>query len=282
MQPIVPQTNNSDQLSSYKENQDQENQIHESSNHERSTQEYGIHHRVEPTGAVTAADLTPTPPTETAPQQAHVYTAPDAPVSNSTWQPSTPDVLAKPEPAQSKDPWEAPEHNIPASGWNVAVPAINNSLNPQAVVQVLSPRGVEYVFLTISLFTAAFGLASALISTVNGQFGYATLSFPVALLLVGLPVFAALFLRLKKAELNNPDLALDPSKRRSTQVTQVICFVICLFSLIGLVVAIFSKIGGQLHTSVGKILLDVGVLLLVFGAILFYYWRDEHQNELGQ
>lgn len=243
-------------------------------NHQNQpVQNHGTHHRVEPTGEVTSA-----------PPQAVVYTAPELQPS------SAPEPLPLPTPAANQ--WQATELSLPATAWSApesdyslaSNPASQapSTLVPQAVVQVLSPRGVEYVFLTIALFTAAFGLASALLSVVNGQFGYATLSFPVSLLLVGLPIFASLFLHLKKSELRNPSLALDPSKRRSTQVTQVISFVICLFSLVGLVVALFSKMGGQLNTSVGKILLDVGVIVLVFGAILFYYWRDEHQNELSQ
>jgi hypothetical protein len=151
-------------------------------------------------------------------------------------------------------------------------------VNPQPVMQVLSPRGVEYVFLTISLFTAAIGLTSGLLASLNGQIKYTTLSFPSALLIVGLPIFGWLFLRLKKAELREPSAALDASKRRSTQSIQIITFVVTLFSLIGLVAAIFAKMGGQLSTSLGKIVLDILVLLIIFGGILAYYWHDEHRG----
>lgn len=151
-------------------------------------------------------------------------------------------------------------------------------LNPQPVVQVLSPRGVEYVFLTITLFTAAIGLTSALLACVNGGLNFTALSFPAALLIVGLPVFAWLFLRLKKAELNDPSAALDASKRRSTQSIQIISFVVTLFSLIGLVSSVFAKMGGQLGSSLGKIVLDILVLLIIFGSILAYYWHDEHRR----
>jgi hypothetical protein len=157
-------------------------------------------------------------------------------------------------------------------------PAATFGVNPQPVVQVLSPRGVEYVFLTISLFTAAIGLTSGLLASLNGQIKYTTLSFPSALLIVGLPIFGWLFLRLKKAELREPSAALDASKRRSTQSIQIITFVVTLFSLIGLVAAIFAKMGGQLSTSLGKIVLDILVLLIIFGGILAYYWHDEHRG----
>lgn len=155
-----------------------------------------------------------------------------------------------------------------------AVPTVN----PSAVVQVLSPMGVEYVFMTISLFTAAGGLTAALIALVNGKTNFDVLAFPVALLLVSVPVLALLFLHAKKQELLHPALRQDPSKRRSTQFTQIVCFIISLFTVVGLVSSIFAKIGGQSGMSLVKVGLDCLVLLVVFGAILAYYWRDEHMG----
>lgn len=170
--------------------------------------------------------------------------------------------------------WEPAEPVTVAAPAAQAVPA---SMIPQPVVNVLSPRGVEYVFLVISLFTAAFGLAGGLLAAVNGALSFSGLSFPTALLIVSLPIFSWLFLRLKKAELLDPNAALDASKRRSTQTTQIICFLIVLFSLIGLVAALMAKMGGSLGESIGKVILDVLVLVAVFGGILTYYWRDEHK-----
>jgi hypothetical protein len=128
--------------------------------------------------------------------------------------------------------------------------SVNQATNvvPHPVVHVLSPRGVEYVFMTITLFTGAIGFASALIAMFNGKFGFDILSVPVALLVVAVPVFAWLFLRLKKAELANPSLALDASKRRATQFTQIVTFLIVFFTLIGYVSSIFAKLSGNLDT----------------------------------
>lgn len=153
-----------------------------------------------------------------------------------------------------------------------------NGVRPQPVVHVLSPRGVEYVFLTIALFTAAIGLTSVLLSLVNGKTDFAVLSFPVATLLVAVPVFAWLFLRLKQAELANPSLQLDASKRRSTQFTQIVSFLVVFFTMIGFLTAIFAKISGQYEGSMVKLFLDVLVILTVAGGILAYYWRDEHNK----
>lgn len=148
---------------------------------------------------------------------------------------------------------------------------------PTPVVQVLSPRGVEYVMLTIALFTAAIGLTAILLCLVNGQTGLMSLSLPVSLLIVGLPIFAGLFLRLKKAELNNPSLKLDQSKRRSTQTTQIISFVVSLFTVVGLLVSIFAAISGSAG-DVGKGIASALITLIIFGGILAYYWWDEHRS----
>jgi divalent metal cation (Fe/Co/Zn/Cd) transporter len=145
------------------------------------------------------------------------------------------------------------------------------------VVQVLSPRGVEYVFLTINLFTAAAGLISVLLALVNGKADFNVLAFPVALLVVSVPLFALLFLRLKKAELRDPSLRADASKRRSTQFTQVVAYLVVFFSLIGLVTAGFAKASGDFKSSFLKVCLDVLVLVVVAGGILAYYWWDEHK-----
>lgn len=157
-------------------------------------------------------------------------------------------------------------------------PMASSGVKPVPVVRVLSPFGVEYVFMTICLFAGAIALIVALITLVNGKSDFSVLAFPAATLLVTVPVFGFFFLRLKKLELNNPDLRLDPSKRRSTQVTQIVAFLTMLFTVIGLIFDIFLKLGGQSGPSIGKAALDALCLLAVAGGVLFYYWRDEHKQ----
>jgi hypothetical protein len=162
-----------------------------------------------------------------------------------------------------------PEPSLPA------FPA-SDGIQPIPVVRVLSPVGVEYVFLTITLLVGASALVSALLTLVNGGFSFLALAFPVATLLVSVPVFAAIFLHLKRLEMQHPRLQLDPSKRRSTQATQIISFIVSLFTLIGFVAVVFASLGGGLGVPVGKAALDALCVLVVAGGILFYYWRDEH------
>jgi hypothetical protein len=153
--------------------------------------------------------------------------------------------------------------------------APSGGVNPTPVVRVLSPFGVEYVFLTVALLTSAFALTAILLLLVNGSTGFDSLAFPTSMLVVALPVFAFLFLRLKKMELIVPDLKLDASKRRSTQFTQIVAFLACFFTLVGFVFSIFANIGGS-DLSVGKAALNSLCILAVAGGILAYYWRDEH------
>ncbi len=151
-------------------------------------------------------------------------------------------------------------------------------LRPQPVVLVLSPVGVEYIFQTITLFTGAIAAIAVLIAVFNGKKGLTDLALPAAVLLITVPVFAFLFLRHKKLEMASPDLRFDPSKRRSTQFTQIISFTACLFTVIAFVSDIFLKVGGQFGPSIFKALLDALAILIVAGGILYYYWRDEHKQ----
>lgn len=167
----------------------------------------------------------------------------------------------------------------PMSGADSGLGA-SDQLAPTPVIQVFSPNGVEYVFLTLTLFVGAISLVSALIALVNGAAGFATLAFPAAALIVTLPTFAAIFLHLKKRELQDPRLKLDASKRRTTQATQIISFIVCLFTLIGFFAAAFATMGGSgEYVTLGKAALDALCVLVVAGGILFYYWRDEHKTK---
>ena len=151
---------------------------------------------------------------------------------------------------------------------------------PQPVVKVLSPAGVEYVFMTVALLTTEFGLGSVLIALFNGKTSFSVLAYPAALLIVAVPVFAWLFLRLKKAELLNIGRRFDASKRRSTQFIQIFNFLITFFTTIGFIAAIFSKMAGQYNGSLVKLFLDVLVVWIVSGGVLVYYWLDEHKKRI--
>lgn len=153
--------------------------------------------------------------------------------------------------------------------------------DPVPVVHVLSVRGVEYLMMTLALWFVAAALMWALLALVNGQTGFEILAFPISMLLVSSPLFAFFYIRLRRAELETPALRTEPSKRRLSQITQIITYLICLFNLIGFVYVIMTKIGGTGEVSIGKAALNVSVVLAIAGGILAYYWFDEHKGRKG-
>jgi len=200
-------------------------------------------------------------------------------------EPVTPSVSGQPV----ADSWNPPEHivggtvdtppTLPAAPETpLSQPAPGRETAPIGVVQVLSTRGVEYTMMMLCLWLAATARLWVLLALLNGGNHFDVMAFPVSLMVVCVPVFGWFFLRLKKAELADPQLRFDPSKRRLTQFTQVIAFAACLFNLIAFVYLVFTKMAGHAAPSLGKSLLNLAVILLVAGGILAYYWNDEHRG----
>jgi len=149
---------------------------------------------------------------------------------------------------------------------------------PVPVVKVLSIRGVEYAMMSIFLWFAASSLIWLLVSLIMGNNSFNMLAFPISVLLVSMPGFAWLYIRLRKAELVDPSLRFEASKRRFSQITQIVAFLTCLSNLIALVYAVVSKIGGAGGVSIGKTIGSTLVVLVIAGGILAYYWHDEHKS----
>jgi hypothetical protein len=168
---------------------------------------------------------------------------------------------------------------------------------PRAVVQALSTRGLEYIIMFIALAVSAISLGSILHSSVNTLFG----SFDSALgsggvvpvaasaLLVSFPILAYLFLRLKRAELVNPSLRRDPSRKRAIQLTLVVTFMVGLGNVIYFVYSLMSgsqpdsydtnAFGSSAANSIAGNFVHLLITLAIAGGIFYYYWRDEHQDD---
>lgn len=187
--------------------------------------------------------------------------SPAAPVASSASQAFGGSIEAPPEP---------PESPSPASDFKATD-------QPMPVVKVLSVRGVEYLIMMLNLWVADSALLWIILALLNGGSGFSVLAVPVASMIVSVPLFALLFIRLKKAEVDNPTLRFDPSKRRTTQITQVFTFLVCLFNVIGLIYVILSKVGGGSGMSIGKAFANTLTVLVVVGGIFVYYWFDEHK-----
>ncbi len=154
----------------------------------------------------------------------------------------------------------------------------SQSDQPVPVVKVLSVRGVENVMMILNLWIADAAFLWVALAMINGQSGFSILAFPIATLIVCLPLFAFFFIRLKRAELANPALRFDPSKRRITQITQIFTYFVCVSNVIGFVYELLAKVGGGQGMSIGKSFLNMLAILIIVGGVLAYYWNDEHRT----
>lgn len=221
---------------------------------------------------------------------------PTGDAQSATNQPHMDDIIQPPRPAEATNISEPhpvsftpntvlPEVTPPVSSavtepGHVRPPLDNSqpmSDMPVPVVQALSVRGVEYTMMTLLLWFTIGGLITILLSIINGDMGFSVLSVPLAILIISFPGFAALYVRLRRAELRNPELRLDPSKRRLSQFTQIIMFAVCVFNLIGFMYLVLQNIGGEASGSLLKSGLSVLSVLLISGGVLVYYWFDEHK-----
>ena len=148
---------------------------------------------------------------------------------------------------------------------------------PIPVVKVLSVRGVEYAMMSIMLWIGAGMLIYLLVSLISGNSSFDMLAFPISVLLVTVPIFGFLFLRLRKSELEQPSLRMEPSKRRFSQITQILAFLTCFFNIVTVVYLLIGMAGGNEVANIGKVLGSAAVTLIIAGGILAYYWVDEHK-----
>ena len=153
----------------------------------------------------------------------------------------------------------------------------SNSKESVPVVKVWSVRGVEYAIMSFMLWFLAIAVNWVLVALVTGNAGFVELSPPLALLIVSLPVFAFFFLRLKKAELEQPNLKVESTKRRFSQITQIVAFSVTFISELTIVATLLAKLGGE-DTALLKPILSALMFMLVWGALFAYYWFDEHKQ----
>lgn len=172
----------------------------------------------------------------------------------------------------------------PGGGSSVA----RGTQQPIAVVSQRTTRGLEYMIMFLALGVTAISLGEVLHSIVDESFGNTSgfdglVSYATSALIVALPIFAILFLRLKKAELGEPTLRRDSSRRHAVQLTMIVAF---LWGLFRLVTYIYSLLNGGLDNSVAGSgtaspvanFLHALVTVAIAGGIFTYYWIDEHHK----
>jgi hypothetical protein len=206
----------------------------------------------------------------------NIYPSPD-PEPSHELHPHMP-KMPEPESAPQQHSFmHSPLHSSPPPPPIEERPALT-SIGGQSVpvVKVLSIRGVEYAMMTIALWVTASSLGWILLNVINGSAGFDFVVVPTSALIICLPIFAALFLRLKKAEIANPELRLESSKRRLSQWTQILAFLAIIINCITFVYEILQKFGSDSKISLPKSFASLVVILVIAGGLLFYYWRDEH------
>ncbi len=161
---------------------------------------------------------------------------------------------------------------------------------PVAVVQTYTTKGLEYIIMFISLWVTASSIAFLLHNIVNMAFGNAdiygdTAPIATASLIVALPIFSILFVRLKKAEKENPEIMNDPSRKRAVQLTLVITFIVGIWNIIWYLYSFLN--GGSpvdtyssSETSLNPVgdLIHTLISVSIAGSIFAYYWREEHRK----
>jgi hypothetical protein len=154
------------------------------------------------------------------------------------------------------------------------------------VVPYRSTAGLEYLILFISLWVAAMSLAAVLHGIVDMTFGKGDSfyegvnSFATAALIVSLPIFSFLFLRLKKQEMVNPDIRRDVNRKNAVQLTLVVTFLIGLGKTIFYIYQLLN-IGNSDVSGVGVFaseLLHTIITVGISGLIFVYYWIDDHKK----
>jgi hypothetical protein len=160
---------------------------------------------------------------------------------------------------------------------------------PIAVIQQRTTRGLEYIIMFLALGVTAVALGALLHSVVDNGFGYSSdlsgfTSYAASALIVALPIFAILFLRLKKAELANPQLRADPSRRHAIQLLLVVAFLWGLFRLVTYIYSLINGsgaeqyLGSNITAPLGNFLHTL-VTVGIAGSIFAYYWADEHREK---
>lgn len=152
---------------------------------------------------------------------------------------------------------------------------------PIAVVQNMTTRGVEYVIMFIALGTSAIALGFLLHNIVDRSLlnvnntDDSFVSASSAALIVALPIFTLLFLRLKRVELKNAAIYQDPSRRKSIQLTLIITFLIGLYVI---TTYVYSLLNSNNSTNAVANLIHSAITLAISGSIFTYYWVDTHRK----
>ena len=161
---------------------------------------------------------------------------------------------------------------------------------PIAVVSNFTTRGLEYIIMFIALAVTSVSLGLVLHNLVDNLMGVSNssyeglVSYSTSALVVGLPIFLLLFLRLKKAELGDSNLFHDPSRKRAVQLTLIITFIIGIWKVISYIYSLlnagnYSVSDYGTNPSLTGNLVHTIITVAIAGGIFAYYWHDSHKAD---
>lgn len=175
-----------------------------------------------------------------------------------------------------------------------------DSEHPIAVTQVYSSYGLEYLIMLISLGVLAISLGSMLNAVVDlaasksGSLVSAIFDpYAEAALIVSLPIFAYLFLRLEAREESHPSFLTDSSRRRGIQIILLISFIVFVGELISYIGTLLGSGSDSYGSSADLLysnpvssggsswwvqLLHAVISLLIAGGVFAYYWYKLHKK----
>jgi hypothetical protein len=182
--------------------------------------------------------------------------------------------------------WSATDAKLAlAGGLDVPAPPkspsakLSDNNHPVTMVAKMSTRDTEYSIMYICLLITALGIGGVLHQLLfsmqtSDESGYwAGGSFGITMILVTLPIFTWLFLRLKRAEQKSPALLKSATRHRGVKGMIMISFLgLIIHSVIFVYMSLNSY--GKFFDSISHFV----ITLLVAGGILQYFWRDEHRN----
>lgn len=184
-----------------------------------------------------------------------------------------------------------PPHTMASPVPHAAFGLHNQSADkPIAVVQNLSVRGFEYAIMFLTLWSVAISIIVLALSAVSDFFnkaegsytygqGNTANAFFITVLIVSFPIFAFMFLRLKKAEFEDPALKQDQSRRKLVQITQLLGFITAMGFTIYFIYSLISPndVSSGSPSALER-LLDTLVAIAVAGGIFMYYWREDRNK----
>lgn len=174
------------------------------------------------------------------------------------------DDLPVPLPPNSNDDTNQKTPDSPVASAAKAKPSINPAYS------------LEYLIMLLSLWFAAVGLGGILHNVVDffwGQGGGDMFSpFFAACLIVGGPIYLALFVLTKKEEQRDETVLASNARKLMIPLTIVIAFLIGVGYLIGYIINLLTY--KQSYDYPWSNFLQMLITLLIAGGICLQYWRE--------